>query len=135
MTEILTELKAIYCSTRVPMDRRIEAAAVVLTHEAPEALVKNATAFLEGVSKAVSLHPDYRIDAIKALAKRAVPKAAAPADGPVEGLGERLRAARLAAFPASAPVPTAPKGLAKGQRPGLADRLGAARRKAGLRPR
>ncbi len=101
MTEILAELKEIYCSVEVPMDRRIEAAAVVLTHSAPEALVANATAFLETVSRAEGLAPSYRIDAIKALARRAVPKAAPPDAPSGEGLGERLRAARLAAFPVS----------------------------------
>lgn len=81
---MLDELRVIFYNPDEPLGRRIEAASLVLQHDAPEALVTDATEFLETVAKSHdSISGSYRIDAIKALAKRQVPKAGVP--GPTRG--------------------------------------------------
>src|SRR6516164_516102 len=75
---MLDELRVIFYNPDEPLGRRIEAASLVLQHDAPGTLVADAIEFLETVSKSNDVHAGYRIDSIKALAKRQVPKAAVP---------------------------------------------------------
>lgn len=76
--EPLAQLANIYSDEETALRRRVEAAALVLQHAASEELVADASEFLIAVSKADEALPDCRIEAIKALAKRQVPKAASP---------------------------------------------------------
>ena len=75
--EPLAELAKIFMDNTAPLRRRIEAAALVLQHAAPEGLTNQATDFLMSVAK-MDVAPDYRIEAVKSLAKRQTPKASAP---------------------------------------------------------
>ena len=72
--EPLTQLADIFNDEEVPLRRRIEAAALVLQHEAPDELVADAADFLMSVAK-MDVAATYRIEAVKALAKREVPRA------------------------------------------------------------
>lgn len=63
------------------MSFRIEAAGLVLQHQGDELLTVLAAAFLTTTARRDDVSSSDRLDAIRALAKRTVPKAPAPADG------------------------------------------------------
>jgi hypothetical protein len=79
---MLDEARKIFLNADTPLHQRIDAASLVLQHDAPEpGLVDDAAEFLTAISKSDTVAVGYRLDAIKALAKRTVPKAAAPGVG------------------------------------------------------
>jgi hypothetical protein len=147
---MLNEARVIFSNPEVPLHRRIEAAALVLRHNATSDLIADATTFLQAVAQNDGIFEGHRLDAIEALAKRQVPKAGTP--GPGQDEGDRRRAwqqhaaaERRAALMKAGEWP-APKGWAddiysedwiapEGDPPlfnlnpvGLADRVGAARK-------
>jgi hypothetical protein len=84
--KMLTEARMIFFNKEAPLHRRIEAAALVLRHNASSDLIEDATAFLEAVAQNDGPGMEgYRLDAIEALAKRQVPKAGTPGPGQYEG--------------------------------------------------
>jgi hypothetical protein len=89
----LQQLRPIFKDETVRLQLRIEAAAVVLRHEAPYDLVADATEFLTAVSQAVNVSTELKLEAIKALAKRTARKITRPIH-PGADLAERLKAAR-----------------------------------------
>jgi len=76
--EFLEQLRPIFQDETVRLQLRIEAAAVVLRHEAPYDLVADATEFLTAVSQAVNVSTELKLEAIKALAKRTTRKITRP---------------------------------------------------------
>ena len=89
----LEQLRPIFQDETVRIQLRIEAAAVVLQHEAPADLVADATEFLTIVTKATNVSTDLKLEAIKALAKRTARKITRPIQ-PGQDFAERLKAAR-----------------------------------------
>jgi hypothetical protein len=86
---MLGEARTIFSDNNVPLHQRIEAAALVLKHEASPDLIADATEFLQAV--AISGPTSYKLKAIEALAKREVPKAGTPGDGGGSGWIDRRR--------------------------------------------
>ena len=79
---MLDEARKIFLNADTPLHQRIDAASLVLQHDPPEpGIVDDAAEFLTAISKSETVAVGYRLDAIKALAKRTVPKAAAPGVG------------------------------------------------------
>jgi hypothetical protein len=89
----LEQLRPIFQDETVRIQLRIEAAAVVLQHEAPADLVADATEFLTIVTKATNVSTDLKLEAIKALAKRTARKITRPPIQPIEDLAGRLERA------------------------------------------
>lgn len=76
---------------------RVEAASLVLQHAAAEGQIAQATAVLTEVARHPDTPGDLKIDALRALARRAVPKAPPAAATVTIDIAARLKEARLRA--------------------------------------
>jgi hypothetical protein len=91
----LSDLLPIIQDETVRLSIRIEAAGLVLQHAGPEPLIRVAVAFLTTVARRGDVGSLDKVDAVKALAKRAVPKAPTPVVSAEEDRAARERGRTL----------------------------------------
>jgi hypothetical protein len=74
----IAELLKIVADDKAHMRVRVEAASLVLAHNGPEAATKVAVAFLAATARRADVSAGDKLDALRALTRREVPKANPP---------------------------------------------------------
>jgi hypothetical protein len=97
----IAELLKIIADRKAVAPVRVEAATLVLAHAADERSTTIASGYLGAVARDDETDDGLKLDALRALAKRAVPKAPPPSTlgaASAPSLADRLKAARLRGY-------------------------------------